>query len=78
MKPLDPRLLRYSRSSRGFLSLTVVIALITAGLTITQGFLLAHIVVAIFQRHSLFAGIKANFIALIIIFIAKAILSYFT
>ena len=78
MKPLDPRLLRYSRSSRGFLILTTLIALMTAGLTITQGFLLAHIIVAIFQKKALVAGIKGEFIALIAVFISKAILAYFT
>jgi len=78
VKPLDPRLLRYSRSSRGFLSLTVLIALVAAGLTIAQGFLLAKIIVAIFQKKQLFAGIKSFFIALIAVFICKALLAYFT
>ena len=78
MRPLDPRLLRYARSSRVYLFLTVVIALTSAVLTITQAYLLTKIIVAIFQKHADFAGIKRSLIALITVFVARTILSYFT
>ncbi|WP_136519489.1 thiol reductant ABC exporter subunit CydD [Cellulomonas telluris] len=42
MKPLDPRLLRYARSARGYLALTVGLGLATGGLVVTQALLLAH------------------------------------
>ena len=78
MRPLDPRLLRYARSSRVYLFLTVVIALTSAVFTITQAYLLTKIIVAIFQKHKDFAGIKRSLIALIAVFVARTILSYFT
>ncbi|MEI6039198.1 MAG: thiol reductant ABC exporter subunit CydD [Actinomycetes bacterium] len=78
MKPLDPRLLRYARSSRVYLFLTVVIAITSAVFTITQAYLLTKIIVGIFQKHADFAGIKSSLIALIAVFIARTILSYFT
>ena len=78
MKPLDLRLLRYARSSRVYLFLTVVIALTSAVFTITQAYLLTKIIVAIFQKHKDFAGIKRSLIALIAVFVARTILSYFT
>jgi len=78
VKPLDPRLLRYARSSRVYLFLTVVIAITSAVFTITQAYLLTKIIVGIFQKHADFAGIKSSLIALIAVFIARTILSYFT
>jgi len=78
VRPLDPRLLRYARSSRVYLFLTVVIALTSAVFTITQAYLLTKIIVAIFQKHADFAGIKSSLITLIAVFVARTILSYFT
>ncbi|HEY0216953.1 MAG TPA: thiol reductant ABC exporter subunit CydD [Cellulomonas sp.] len=46
MKPLDPRLLRYARAARGYLALTVVLGLVTAGLVIAQAVLLAQVLAA--------------------------------
>ena len=78
MRPLDPWLLRYARSSRVYLFLTVVIAITSAVFTITQAYLLTKIIVDIFQKHAVFAGIKSSLIALIAVFIGRTILSYFT
>ncbi|MDQ2624698.1 MAG: thiol reductant ABC exporter subunit CydD, partial [Actinomycetota bacterium] len=42
MKPLDPRLLRYARSARGYLALTVVLGLVTAACAVAQALLIGH------------------------------------
>lgn len=42
MRPLDPRLLRYARSTRGYLALTVALGLLTGALVVAQALLLAH------------------------------------
>lgn len=42
MKPLDPRLLRYARSARGYLALTVVLGIATAACAVAQALLLGH------------------------------------
>jgi len=42
VKPLDPRLLRYARSARGYLALTVALGLLTGALVVAQALLLAH------------------------------------
>ena len=42
MKPLDPRLLRYARSARGYLALTVALGLVTAACAIGQALLIGH------------------------------------
>jgi ATP-binding cassette subfamily C protein CydD len=43
VKPLDPRLLTYARAARGYLALTVVTGLITAGLVIAQAIILGNL-----------------------------------
>ncbi|MEU5210968.1 thiol reductant ABC exporter subunit CydD [Streptomyces sp. NPDC020742] len=50
MKPVDPRLLRYARATRGFLVAVVVLGLAGAGLVVGQAMLIAEIVVGAFQR----------------------------
>ncbi|WP_344628859.1 thiol reductant ABC exporter subunit CydD, partial [Streptomyces glaucosporus] len=50
MKPVDPRLLRYARTTRVFLAAAVVLGLAGAGLVIAQAVLVAEIVVRAFQR----------------------------
>ncbi|MGV8977343.1 MAG: thiol reductant ABC exporter subunit CydD [Cellulomonas sp.] len=42
MKPLDPRLLRYARSARSYLALTVGLGIVGAALVVAQALLLAH------------------------------------
>ncbi len=49
MKPLDPRLLRYSRSSRGFLFAGALLALLSAILVIGQAVAISSLVTSIFQ-----------------------------
>ena len=76
MKPLDPRLLRYSRSSRGFLLATVVVSVALAALTVAQAYLIASIIVDIFQRHFAFSFSQKNILILLAVFIARALLNF--
>ncbi|WP_328789684.1 thiol reductant ABC exporter subunit CydD [Streptomyces sp. NBC_00273] len=50
MKPIDPRLLRYARSTRLFLGAVVALGLARAGLVVGQAMLIAEIVVGAFER----------------------------
>ncbi|MFE9483308.1 thiol reductant ABC exporter subunit CydD [Streptomyces spororaveus] len=50
MKPIDPRLLRYARSTRLFLGAVVALGLAGAGLVVGQAMLIAEIVVGAFQE----------------------------
>ncbi|WP_053684029.1 thiol reductant ABC exporter subunit CydD [Streptomyces sp. WM4235] len=50
MKPIDPRLLRYARSTRLFLGAVVALGLAGAGLVIGQAMLIAEIVVGAFEE----------------------------
>ena len=76
MKPLDPRLLKYSKSSRGFLFSLVVTAVLSATATIAQAYLLTRIIVSLFQKHLDFSQNITQIKFLAAIFIFRALLSY--
>lgn len=76
MKPLDPRLLRYSRSSRGFLTYLVALSTIGAIATITQVFLLTTLIVSFFQKHQNFWDQRSPLTFLALVFIFRAGISY--
>ena len=76
MKPLDPRLLRYSRSSRGFLTYLVALSTIGAIATITQAFLLTKLIVSFFQKHQNFWDQRSPLTFLALVFIFRAGISY--
>ncbi|GLV83427.1 ABC transporter [Streptomyces lavendulae subsp. lavendulae] len=50
VKPIDPRLLRYARSTRLFLGAVVALGLAGAGLVVGQAMLIAEIVVGAFEE----------------------------
>ena len=76
MKPIDPRLFRFSKSSRGFTFASVLIATIGAALTITQSAFLAHLITQVFEQNKLVKSLKPFVIVLALVFISKALLSY--
>lgn len=78
MKPFDPRLLRYSRSSRGFLILSVFLAACGAALSILQAFLLTEIITELFQHDRVLGDMSTALRRLVEVFIAKALLGYIT
>ncbi|WP_431043225.1 thiol reductant ABC exporter subunit CydD [Streptomyces sp. P1-3] len=50
MRPVDPRLLRHARATRGFLAASVALGLAGAGLVVAQATLIAELVVGAFQQ----------------------------
>jgi ATP-binding cassette subfamily C protein CydCD len=78
VKPLDPRLLQYSRSSRGFILLEVFFAITNAGLVIGQSFALASLVVQIFTNHANRSMVSTRLSWILIIFLARGVINYFT
>jgi thiol reductant ABC exporter CydD subunit len=57
LRPLDPRLLRYARASRGYLVACVVLGLVGAGLIVAQATLLAAGISAVFHGRTGLRGI---------------------
>ena len=76
MKPFDPRLLRYSRSSRGFIFTLVLIAVVGAVATIGQALLLVDLICKFFQQKRSFSSLTHEVIALVGVFVSRALLAY--
>ena len=72
MKLLDPRLLRHSHSSRGFLASAALNAVVLTIITIAQAFLLADIIVAAFQQEKSVSELTFKICIVALLFIARA------
>ena len=60
MKPLDPRLLRYARSARGYLALTVSLGLATAACAVAQALLLGHVLGPVISEGASLAAVAPH------------------
>jgi ATP-binding cassette subfamily C protein CydCD len=76
MRPVDPRLLRYARSTRGFLVLAVVLGAVVAALVIAQARLLATAIVEVAQGRATLTTVGGVLIALAAVFLARAMVSW--
>lgn len=76
MKPIDPRLLRYSRSSRGFILFLVLLSTLGALATLIQAFLITDLIISFFQRHESFSDNQTQLTFLALIFIFRSGISY--
>jgi ATP-binding cassette subfamily C protein CydD len=75
VKPLDPRLLRYSAAARGYLAVTVVLGLAAAALILLQASLLAHVLAAAATGTGA-AVLAGSLGALAIVLLARAAAGY--
>lgn len=76
MKPLDPRLLRWARATRGFLLASVVAGTLTAGLVIAQAVLLASIITDVFVHGAALPAIGQQVWLLAAVVVARAGLAF--
>lgn len=76
MRPLDPRLLRYARSTRGFLALAVVIGSLTAVLVIVQAWLLSSVIVGVTADGLTWDNVRDSVVALLLVFVGRALLQW--
>jgi len=72
VKLLDPRLLRHSHSSRGFLASAALNAVVLTSITIAQAFLLADIIVSAFQQEKSVSELTFKIFMVALLFIARA------
>jgi ATP-binding cassette, subfamily C, bacterial CydD len=75
MKPLDPRLLRYSAAARGYLAVTIGLGLATTGLILVQASLLAHVLAGAATGTGV-AMLAGSLGALLAVLLARAAASY--
>ncbi|MFG2293166.1 thiol reductant ABC exporter subunit CydD [Streptomyces sp. NPDC048603] len=78
MKPIDPRLLRYARSTRLFLGAVVALGLAGAGLVVGQAMLIAEIVVGAFERGLDAGALRTPLLLLAAVALGRALVSWLT
>jgi ATP-binding cassette subfamily C protein CydCD len=76
VKPLDPRLLRHARATRGFLVAAVLLGTVSALLVVTQAFVIADAVVAGFQEGAGVDAIRGALLALVGLAVARGALAW--
>lgn len=76
MRPLDPRLLRYARSTRGFIVLAVILGAITAVLVIAQARLLSDAIVKVTAGGESWDQVRTGVYLVGLIFAARAALAW--
>lgn len=78
VKPIDPRLLRYARSTRLFLGAVVVLGLAGAGLVVGQAMLMAEIVVGAFEDGLDGAALRIPLLLLAAVALGRALVAWLT
>ena len=76
MRPLDPRLLRYARSTRAFLIMAIVVGIVTALLVIVQARLLSDVIVSVTSQDADWSDVSASVLAIALVFAGRALLAW--
>jgi thiol reductant ABC exporter CydD subunit len=76
MKPLDPRLLRYARTTRLFLVASVALGTVTAGLIIAQATLLASMLTRAFLEGASLADLRTPLLLLLAVVVARTLVAW--
>ncbi|MFE4051354.1 thiol reductant ABC exporter subunit CydD [Streptomyces sp. YIM B13518] len=78
MKPIDPRLLRYARATRGFLAAVVGLGAVGAVLVIAQAMLIAEIVVGAFQDGLSVGALGTPLLLLVVVAVGRGLVGWLT
>jgi ATP-binding cassette subfamily C protein CydCD len=78
VKPVDPRLLRYARTTRVFLAGSVLLGLLGAGLIVAQAALIADVVVGGFQRGQGPGALRGDLLGLAGVAVGRALVAWLT
>ncbi|MEU1338143.1 thiol reductant ABC exporter subunit CydD [Streptomyces sp. NPDC005827] len=78
VKPIDPRLLRYARTTRLFLVAVVGLGAVGAGLVIAQAMLIAEVVVGAFQHGHSVSELRTPLLLLAAVAGGRALVSWLT
>ncbi|MEU2420435.1 thiol reductant ABC exporter subunit CydD [Streptomyces sp. NPDC007851] len=78
MKPIDPRLLRYTRATRLFLVAVVGLGTVGAALVIAQAMLIAEVVVGAFQQGHSVSELRTPLLLLVAVAAGRALVSWLT
>lgn len=76
MRAIDPRLLRYARSTRTFLCISVALGVLAAVLIVAQAWLLAEVVAGAFENGMTLGELHGPFVALLFVVVARATVAW--
>jgi ATP-binding cassette subfamily C protein CydCD len=76
MKPLDPRLLRYARSTRGFIIVAVLLGVLTAMLVIAQARLLSDVIVKVTSGGESWDQVRTGVYLVGLVFVIRAAIAW--
>jgi ATP-binding cassette subfamily C protein CydCD len=76
VKPIDPRLLRYARTTRFFLMAVIGLGAVGAALVIAQAMLIAEVVVGAFQHHHSVTELRTPLMLLVAVAVGRALVSW--
>lgn len=76
MRPLDPRLLRYARTTRGFLVVAVVLGAVSAVLVILQAQVLADVIVRVTSGGASWTDVRDSVVLVAGVFGVRALISW--
>jgi thiol reductant ABC exporter CydD subunit len=76
MRALDPRLLRYARSTRTFLYVSVALGALAALLIVAQAWLLAEVVAGAFAGGKDLTALQTPLMALLCVVLARAVIAW--
>jgi thiol reductant ABC exporter CydD subunit len=74
-RPFDPRLTRYARSTRAYLAASVLLGVATAAAVLTQAFILAWAITAVFQDGADVADLTPALVGLLAVTAARALIA---
>ncbi|MEV7772954.1 thiol reductant ABC exporter subunit CydD [Kitasatospora sp. NPDC086791] len=78
MKPVDPRLLGYARTTRVFLAGSVLLGAVGAALVVAQASLIAEVVVRAFQRGATLAELTTPLLLLALTAVGRGLVGWLT
>ncbi|GAA2793288.1 thiol reductant ABC exporter subunit CydD [Kitasatospora sp. CM 4170] len=78
MKPVDPRLLGYARTTRAFLAGSVLLGAVNAALVVAQASLIAEIVVRGFQQRAALGGLTTPLLLLALTAVGRGLVGWLT
>jgi ATP-binding cassette, subfamily C, bacterial CydCD len=76
VRPLDPRLLRYARSARAYLLLTVGLGVATAGLVVAQAYLLSRGITDVFQQDAAGSSLTPLVVGLLAVVAGRSLVGW--
>lgn len=78
MRPLDPRLLKYAKTTRNYMAFATVNGIVTAVIVITQAIVLGELLASVFIGGKQFIDVKGQLFLLVALVIVRATSAWFS